>query len=308
MRFSNELKVGVAIVLAAVIFFVGVRYFEDIPIFSGTYTLYTVFEDASGLIAGNPVRINGVTVGQVERVRLNFEERAAVVQFHLDKNVRIPTGSTAAVKGIEALGSMRLDIDLRPSTTAYAAGDTLPSAPPSSLEQLVDQAPAYADRADSLLQSANAAFSEAEVLLGSPQSDLNRTLRAAAGSAAALERLIRSEQQRLASVLESVDTLAVSLNAVATDNSDSLAVAISNLNRVLNRFSQNLDALEGTTASLDLMLAKINQGEGTLGLLVNDPSLYTRLDTTLATLQFILDDFQNNPRRYLKDLTLIEVF
>ena len=73
MKYSNELKVGMAIVAAVVVFVLGVRYFQDVPLFRGTYDLNSSFESAGGLIAGNPVRVSGVGVGKVREVKLNPE-------------------------------------------------------------------------------------------------------------------------------------------------------------------------------------------------------------------------------------------
>ena len=70
MKYTREFQVGLAIVLAAVIFFFGVRYFADQPLFGGSYTLYTQFADASGLAPGNSVFVNGVKVGTVDDVEL----------------------------------------------------------------------------------------------------------------------------------------------------------------------------------------------------------------------------------------------
>ena len=76
----------------------------------------------------------------------------------------------------------------------------------------------------------------------------------------------------------------------------------------LDRLDRTLASLESTTAGIDAIVSKIEQGEGTLGLLVNDPSLYHQLDSTLTTLNRILLDFERDPKRYLKDLKLVDVF
>ena len=73
MNYSNELKVGIAIVVSLLIFFLGSRFFEDIPLFKRTYTLNTEFSDARGMITGNAVRISGVKVGSVLEVALDRE-------------------------------------------------------------------------------------------------------------------------------------------------------------------------------------------------------------------------------------------
>lgn len=309
MKYGNEIKVGAALVLAALIFYIGVQYFQDIPLFKGTYDLETSFDDAGGLLSGSAVRINGVNVGSVDKVSLRPGSDQAHVRFHVDNGTEIPVGSTTSVGGLAALGVVRLDIELaEPSGTIYRPGDFVPSSEAGLLDQLMGRAPALVGRADTLLGTAATTLTSAQALLASPQSDLNRTLRAIQGSADALNALLRAEQARLGAVLAGVDTLVGNLNAFTGTQGDSLGQAVQNLNTVLARVNANLASLETTTASLDAVVAKIDRGEGTLGLLVNDPGLYNRLDTTLLNLNRILLDFEQNPKRYLKDLKLVDVF
>ncbi|NBC15691.1 MAG: MCE family protein [Bacteroidetes bacterium] len=309
MKYGNELKVGIAVVLSIIVFIVGVRYFQDLPIFSGTLELYTTFENADGLIVGNPVQINGVRVGRVNEVRLRPETRNVLVRFQVDRDLQIPEGSTTRVSGLSALSSVSVVINLADARrSAVSAGDTLTSDQTDVLGNLVDQAPRLVHRADSLFGSATTTLNTAEQLLARPESDLRQTLVAIGTTARTVDQLLRTEQQRLASTLESVDTLATSLADFSTTNQDSLSLAVQRLNRSLTQLERNLTALEQTTTTLDAILQKVNQGEGTLGLLVNDPGLYHRLDSTTTQLNRLLVDFQQNPKRYLKDLKLVEVF
>lgn len=309
MKYSNELKVGIAVIVSLLILFFGIRYFQDVPLFSGSYELQTAFADANGLVNGNPVRINGVPVGAVDEIRLNTEAQRVEVLFHVENGLVIPEGSTTRLSGLAAFGTVMLDITLGPSgNPAIPEGGFVPSASADGLDQIISQAPELVGRADTLLLGATAALNEVEVMLSNPQSDLRQMLVAIEASATSLERLLRLEQRRLGSALESVDTLATTLSSFTTQNQDSLAQVIANLNSTLAQVNGNLAALETTTANLDLMLTKINQGEGTLGLLVNDPRLYNRLDSTAASLNALLLDIQRNPKRYLEDLRLVDVF
>lgn len=307
MKYSNEVKVGISIVLAAFVFYFGIRFMQDIPLFRGSYTLETRFADAGGLVAGNAVRINGVNVGTVESVRLDADARRARVIFRVDEGVSIPEGSTASVAGVSALGGVRLSIDLGPSENPpIPPGGFVPSPPEDDLlDQLSDRAPLLAARADSLLRSANATMEEAQVLMRSPDSDLRTTLTALRSSADALTQLLESQQQQLSQVVANTESLTSELNTLA---SDSLNVTVGHTNRVLSQAERNLVALERTTTNLDQLIRNINEGQGTLGHLVNDPGLYLRLDSAATRVNTILDDFERNPGRYLKDMTLVRVF
>ena len=65
-----------------------------------------------------------------------------------------------------------------------------------------------------------------------------------------------------------------------------------------------------TTVSAQLaeILEKINNGEGTLGKLVNDPQLYNNLDSLSVNLNTMVKDLNENPRHFLRHLRLVDIF
>lgn len=310
MKYSNEVKVGISIVLAALVFYFGIRYMQDIPLFRGSYMLETRFSDAGGLVSGNAVRVNGVNVGTVESVTLDPAARKAVVRFRVDKSVEIPEGSTASVTGVSALGGVRLNLTLGPpDNPPIPPGGFVPSPPEEDiLAQLSDKVPVLAARADSLLRSANQTMEEAQTLFRSPNSKVQATLTSIQTSANALTQLLRSQREQLSQAIANTEALTSELHTFVQNNSDSLNATVNQANRVLDQTERNLVVLERTTTNLDRIIRKVNDGEGTLGRLVNDPSLYVRLDSAATRFNTILDDFQQNPGRYLKDMTLVRVF
>ena len=48
----------------------------------------------------------------------------------------------------------------------------------------------------------------------------------------------------------------------------------------------------------DSVLIKVDRGQGTLGLLVNDPRLYQNTDSLLRELRELLADVKKQPKRY----------
>jgi phospholipid/cholesterol/gamma-HCH transport system substrate-binding protein len=306
VKYGNEIKIGVALVLSFIVFYIGIRYFKDLPLFAGTASFRTSFANAGGLVTGNVVRINGVNVGAVDEVSLQAGSDRAHVVFHVDRAVVLTHGSMTSIGGVGALGVVRMEISLGPvDTTAYVPGDFVPSAETSGLDKLIERAPAIIGRADSLILGASETLGAARALMADPQSELMQTLVAIQGSANALNTLLRTEQARIGGVLEGVDSLTGTLNTLTRD---SLTVTVHNVNQLLERIDANIAALEGTTATLNAILGKIDQGDGTLGKLINDATLYTRLDSTLGALNRILLDFERNPKKYLKDLKLVDVF
>ncbi|PEN07688.1 mammalian cell entry protein [Longimonas halophila] len=309
MNYSNEVKVGLSIVLAVVVLIVGVRYFQDLPILSSSYLLTANFENVSGLSAGNPVRLSGVNVGTVESVQLQQDEETVRVRFRVNENVLIPEGSMAEVRGFSALGGVRLGIRPGPSSNPPLQPGSIIDTPsgPGLLDQLTQQGPEMTSKVDSVLGNTSRA-TEALASQMEEGGDLQQTLASLRNVATTLESVSGGEEETLRSAIQNLEALTADLEAFTSENSDSLGVTVQRVNQNLTRLEQNLANLERTTAALGSFAEKINSGEGTLGRLANDPSLYNNLDSTSVQMNRLLRDLQENPQRYLEDMTLVRMF
>lgn len=310
MQYSNELKVGAALILTAVLAFAGIRFFQDLPLFGNSYYLYAEFEDASGLKSGNPVKMKGVNVGSVDGVELDSETQTVRARLQMKEGVRVPEGSKAQISGVSALGGVHIGIDPGPSENArLASGATLlPPDEESTLKKLTNQAPGLANKADSVLTGVNTTLGGLNQQLQNPNSDLRQTLTSLRTMSGNLEQLTETEQENIRDLLDNLESVSSDLKAFTADNGDSLDVAVHRLNQSLNRLNSSLASLESTSAQLDAITTKLNNGTGTAGRLVNDSSLYIQMDTAATRTNRILLDFQENPSRYLDDLTLVKMF
>ena len=309
MNYSNELKVGIAIIVSLIIFFLGTRFFEDIPLFKGTYTLNTEFKNARGMIPGNAVRISGVKVGSVQEVVLDPQSNNVAISMRLDTDIRVPEGSHTEITGIDALGAVQLVIVPGPVENPLVGdGGFVPGIEDDDIfESLTDKAPVLINQVDSVLVGLDQTLGHTQGIMR-PGSDLQLMLSSLKNSANAIESLLRQERVRLSRLLANVDTLTGELGGLSQTASDSLAEVAGNLNRLLERVDQNMAQIETTTASLDSIMGKIDRGEGTVGLLVNDPALYHRLDSTVTSMNQLLVDIKDNPVKYMRALRLVDIF
>lgn len=310
MKYSNELKVGAALILAAIAALLGVRFFQDIPLFGNSYLVNARFEEAGGLSSGNPVRLKGVNVGTVESVRLDQAAQRVNARLRIEGDIRIPEGSHARVSGFSGFGGVRINIIPGPrENPPLEPGATLMGPPEGSvLDRLTDQAPAIASKADSLLTNTNLTMAEVSEQFRNPESDLRRTLASVRAFTADLESVTEAEKENIRALLQNLRQVSSDLKAFTGENGDSLDVAVRRVNQSLDRLNRGLASFERTSAALDTITTKLNQGHGTAGRLLNDPGLYMKLDSTASQTNRLLRDFKENPGRYLNDMTLVKVF
>ena len=109
------------------------------------------------------------------------------------------------------------------------------------------------------------------------------------------------EDDPLDSVTSDIDT------ALGPDG-ENVSDLMARLNQTLDTLDRDLAAFSETNTQLSTLLRKLNDGEGTLGRLINDASMYERMDSTLTGLNNLITDFQENPARYLKEMKLVDLF
>lgn len=334
----QEFKVGLALLATVVALVLGIRFFDDRPLFGGNKTFTASLSRADGLASGNVVQVNGVTVGKVGRVALDPETRRVNVTFTVENSARLTQGTTAGLGGFSALGGVRLDIVPGPlDRPLLTDGSEIPErAGRDVVAELQDKAPLLAARLDTLLLGAGLTVGETYSLVNDPNSDLRLALAQLRQATALVNELVRRQQapldatflsaqrtlrsvevatQGLPGTLAGFDATSAEARALVGDlrgvtyqNRDTVALAIARLNASMAQLQQTMARVDTTSRRADALLARVERGEGNLGMLLNDSTLYVRLDTTLTKTNGLLDDFRRNPARYLRHVKLVDIF
>ena len=283
MKHSKETIVGLSLVGAVAIFVLGTRFLADIPLFGTVYTLNTSFPSSNGLIAGDAVRINGINLGAVDAVQLGPSGQDVHVRFHLDDKARLPEGSYATLGGFPPLGTTYLTVHPGPAENALVPGDGfIPGIEESDvLASVAEQGQRLTGQLEKTLSNANTVFEGAHMLVGS---DTRMILGALRETTTLLADLMRSERQSIRRSIGHVESFSENMARLSSTSSDTLAHVVHGLQGALVQLEASLASLDRTTHSLANILGKIDEGNGTLGLLVNDPGLYVTMDSTLTTL------------------------
>jgi len=251
----------------------------------------------------------------VQSVVLDQETQLVEVRFRVNEGVEIPEGSYAEVTGFSALSGVRLSIVPGPSSNPALPPNATLSEPPKGdiLERLSDQAPVLATKADSVLTNTNVVVKSLAQQLDNPQSDLRELLTTLTRTARNLQAMTEGEDAALRATVQNLEAISADLERFTGTDTDTLEAnnmgkTMARLNRSITRLDTTLARLESTTANLSEVSRKMNEGEGTIGRLVNDDGLYMKLDSAATEANGLLRDLRDDPSRYLKDMTLVKVF
>lgn len=272
MKYSRELRVGVLAIICLVILYFGFNFLKGINIFSPTKVYVGTFDRINGLTAQAPVYIKGYQVGLVESIQYDFKQNPAfTVNVSIDKTIELPRGTQMALvaDGLLGGGAIELQLPTMPNRAMpYQKGDTLPT-------QIV---PGLIDNLQTgLLANLDSLLAEANTLLASLNDQMSE------GSLYATLQNIEQITQNLA--ISSKDLRALTHNQLPTimDKADA---TIQGLNDIVDDVKA-VD-IQGTVGMVDSTLNTLNAAlqsqEGTVGMLLNDKTLYDNLNNALLDL------------------------
>ena len=294
--FTNEVKIAIVAILGIVVLFFGLNFLKGMSLFSNDNTYYIKFHDISGLSSSNPIYADGYQVGVVKEIIYDYTGRDDIlVKFDVDNNLRIPKGSSAEITS-DLMGNVKMNLLLANNPRERVEpGDTLQGTVSGSMMSqaagMIPQVEKLVPKLDSILTSLNALMADpalAQSLHNIQTITANLTV-----SSARLNTLMAQVSQQVPGVLGKANT------------------AMSTANSVLNttdRFTANLAAIDvnGTMrqvneaiANINSLTAKMNSNEGSLGLLMNDPSLYHNLNSTMAHADSLMINLREHPKRYV---------
>lgn len=287
--FTKEVQIACVAIFGVVVLFFGLQFLKGLNIFSTEDTYYVAFDDISGLSASSPVYADGYKVGVVKDIVYNYGADGDIIAVvGLDKNMRLPKGSTAEIES-DMLGNIKVNLLLAPNPLErIAAGDTIRGNKEiGMLSKAADMIPAVEKmlpKMDSILTSLNALL--ADPALASSLHNVDAITTELAATSKHLNTLTSNLNRRMPGMMDKADRVLANTDKLTKNMSDI------DLTTTMTKVNNTLDNVEQMTAAL-------NSKDGTLGLLMRDPQLYYNLSATMRDADSLMIDLKAHPKRYV---------
>jgi len=299
VKISKEIKVATLAIIAGVILYFGVRFLKGTEVFSTNNTFYVVYESVDGLAASNPVLINGLPVGYVDRIDLlQQKNNQLLVSLKIDEKIIIGDSTAAVLTTSDLLGSKAIILDIKNINQPLNEGDTLVAKKDVGIAELVQaKTLPIIDQLDTTITKINFLLSA----FVRDTSSVSNALENVEQTTFEVESLVTENRRGMNIIINNLQQL----SEVLADNKQGigpLMVKLNNLADSLNdiQIQSTVQKLDRTLANLESITRKVEQQEGTLGKLVSDDSLYVNLNQTVADLDSLLIDLKANPKRYVR--------
>lgn len=304
MKIKNETKVGVLATVAIAILVLGYSFLKGNDVFTSENTFYASYERVDGLTVSKPVMVNGFQIGRVSGLTL-ARDGSILTEFKIDKKYVVPKNTVARIASTDLLGGKAIVFELGNSQSYAQTGDTLDAGIQKNIMEQVEpiqkKAEAIFAVMDSVLTSVN------NTINPEFQKNINRSLASIANTLNTLEHtaiqvdgMVGVEKSKISGILTNVESISRNLN----NNNQKLTQIFTNLERVSDNaarvnFEETMNKANMAVANLQSVVDSIDNGQGSLGKLINDDKLYHNLEDASKSLDNLIIDVKENPKRYI---------
>jgi phospholipid/cholesterol/gamma-HCH transport system substrate-binding protein len=307
---SKYTRLGILIVISSVILIWGLSYLKGNDIFSRSNDYHVIYESIDGLSRSNDVMLSGYKIGQVKNIRFMPDHSGRlIVTFATDASIRIPVNSVAQIVSSDIMGTRAIRIILSDFSEYHVENDTVRGAVEADLkEQVSMQVLPLKNKAEELLSTLDSAITglafifdeNAQRNFSESFENINRTISNIEHTTADLQNLISLEKQSISSIIHNINNI----TGMFSQNSGELANTLQNLSALSDslasiQISPLYSNLLSATEQLNLVMARLESTDNTLGNLLNDDHLYYSISQLSDNLNLLMNDIRINPERYL---------
>lgn len=290
---SKEFIIGISVIAAILVLVFGIDYLKGINLFSPANFYYAEYENVQGLETAAPVTINGYKVGQVREIQFDYANPGKVrVLLALNKDLKLPVDSKAELASTLLSGAY-VNIRMGSSTKMLEKGSNVPTmvVPDMMASISNDVMPAVNSilpKIDSLLYNLNTLVADPSLL-----ASIQRLDGITGNVYAATDGLKTTLKSDIPIIMRNTRGITHGLDSVVSN----LGMLSYNLKEL--PLSRTVDNVNQITANLTKFSDQLNNQKSTLGMLMNDPELYNRLNSVAASVDSLIVDIKRNPKRYI---------
>lgn len=329
---SNEVKIGILAIVSVIVGIWGFYFMKGQKLFSNNLIVYVHYDNVDGLAASAPITVNGFNIGQVTQVTMDNATQKLTATLSIDPGINIHKNALAQITSASIMGGKEVQIannklcngaDCVPyggtingevlgilgSMIPQGEVDEYMTAIQGNVGKIVDELNEKINEEDPdntmgktirdlQLTMENLKLSTAQMnrIMQQNAANLNTTM----SNFAQLSKALADNNDKITLILENTDTFTKDLSKMNLSGTMATAdTALNSANIAVKQLETTLVSSEKMVASLNEVLAKVKNGQGTLGKLMQDQTLYDNLTKSTKAMDEFLTDFKEKPYRYM---------
>ena len=310
MKFSKDAKIGLVVIGAIVILIWGVNFLKGFNVFSSEQVFYARYERVDGLKKSSSVTLKGYKVGQIKSIK--FSSASAdhlLVEFAISNQFKLPANSVARIESADIMGTKEIKIIPGKGKILLQTGDTIKGSIEGDLkEQVSMQMLPLKKKAEKLMSGVDSVLTVIQYIFNENTREnlrksfgsIEQTFKKLENASGTLDTIMTGQKSHFENIFANVDSITGNLK----DNNKNVSTILSNFSNISDSLSatdiaQTINNAKATLKQTNEILEKINSGKGSMGLLINNDTLYTNLEAASNGLTNLLIDVKNNPKKYM---------
>ena len=308
IKISRPIKIGIFVTVVLFTAIWGLFYLKGLDLFNKESRYYIVYDNIQGLEVSNPVQIKGLKVGQVTKISFSNEQyQSLVVEIIVKHGYKLPKGTIAKIYSADLMGSKSIELIPSNNVILCESGDTLQSDIERSLQDQVRlEVLPIKKKAESLMSSMDSIFSGLEYVFNKDTkenimnniSDIRKTFENLERTTKKIDTIVSIGN--FSSIFQNINSITGNIrqqNKNISNILNNVSIMTDSLSNL--RITQTIRKANNVAETIDAILVKINNGEGTIGQLVKNDSLYKQLHSATSSLDSLLKDVKTHPKRYV---------
>ncbi len=296
MRLSKEIKAAFFVLSTILLFIFGFNYLKGSSILDKQKTIYAVYDEVDGLLVGANVMINGLSIGNVTELDFLPNSTKIIVTLKVKDKLNFSSKSTASIYETGVLGGLAISIEpLFERESIVKTGDTLMSSVRPGLTELINrQIEPLSRQLQSTITSVDSIFTGASnVLNRQTQEEIKESI-------SVLTSAINAIKNSSVIIEETLTSKNTQINNTI-DNFEKISSNLSNVSDELNSFGLTslLSNLEVSVDGISSIVDKLDSDNSTLGKLINEDEVYNNLNSSIESLNILINDIKTNPKKYV---------
>lgn len=309
IKLNRESKIALIFIFALVVFVWGINFLKGSDLLQKTRRFYADYDNVSGLMTANPVLLNGFRIGLVTDMYFTDDKSGKVrVELTINKDVIIPKNSRARIINSDLLGSKAVQIILGDYGEAKNGDLLIPEVQANLIDEVATQFTPIKIKAESILTSIDSIVSSMSMIFNNDTKEnlissfenIKQTIIHLNGSLSSVDQVLSKDKNKLSNIIANIESISLNLK----NNNAKISNALNNFSNISDTIAKanlatTIQNISTSVEQVQKMLDKINRGEGSLGQLANNDTLYNNLQGASENLNLLLKDMKENPKRYV---------
>ncbi len=311
MKYSKEVRVGLVVIAALAAFYFGINFLKGADVLSSKRQYFAIYPRVDGLSKDNPVQLNGYKIGRVNSIALMKDYSGRIlVGFEInEEGLEIPNNSIALIASLDLFNSKAIALKMGDSPVTAVSGDTLNSEIEGDLKAEVDKRlRPLEQKTNDLIGSIDSVVTIVKAILNEDArknltesfESINRSFKSLEMTTKRLDTIILAEKGKISAILTNVNSISNNLK----ENNDQITSVLKNFSAISDSLAasnlvETVNNASKALSSVASVMEKVDRGEGTIGQLLNNDSLYHNLEHATLELDMLMEDMRVNPKRYV---------